>query len=122
MTFAADIYCAEFGGVKIFTEQYGFSRAAAIGEAALLDGHVSLRNGGGKAARIVLEGTSAAPCAHMLDALLCAGTAVDLTYGGMVFKGAVLVDYACRGESGMSERVHAEFVCTSAVAQKGAEA
>ena len=122
MEFAADKYCAEFGGVKLFAEKYCFERTAAVGESQLLNGSVALRNGGAKAVRITLSGKSESPCAQLLDALLTGGEEVALEYGGMVFEGAILVSYSCKGESGKSEEVTAEFVCGSAVAQKEDEA
>ncbi|MBQ7981822.1 MAG: hypothetical protein IJ305_09495, partial [Oscillospiraceae bacterium] len=111
MEFAADKYCVEFGGVKLFVEEYAFARSAAVGETVLLNGDVAFRNGGEKAARITLSGKSESPCAHLLDTLAASGEAVALEYGGMTFEGAVLVSYACKGKSGSSEAVTAEFVC-----------
>ncbi|MGN0675099.1 MAG: hypothetical protein ACI4KG_05075 [Oscillospiraceae bacterium] len=115
MTFAADKNSAVFGGVKIFVEEYSFSRSAAAGETQLANGGVSVFNGGGKAVRVKLCGTSEGPCADILDGLLCNCTALDLIYGGMQFGGAVLTSYKCEGKSGGSERVTAEFVCEAAV-------
>lgn len=109
MAFASDRYCAEFGGVKLFAEEYSVSRSAAVGETPLLNGDVSLYNGGGKSVRIKLTGTSAAPCADLLENMLCSGERFTLTYGGMVFADVMLVSYVCKGQSGSSERVSAEF-------------
>lgn len=113
MTFAADKHSAVFGNESdsavLFTEEYEISRTAATGETVLLCGDVSLYNGGGKAVRIKLKGTSAKPCAAFLDGLLASGEAVDLNLEEMTFEGVVLTDYKCSGKSGESERVYAEF-------------
>ena len=58
MTFAADKNSAVFGGVKIFVEEYSIARSAALGETVLTSGAVYLWNGGAKAVRIRLSGTS----------------------------------------------------------------
>ena len=117
MQFAVDKYCAEFDGIRLFVEEYSFSRGAAIGETVLLNGECALRNGGRKAARIILSGKSEFPCTHLLDRLTASGDAVVLNCGGMVFADAVLVSYSCKGKSGSSEAVTAEFVCTAQVAE-----
>ncbi len=111
MEFAADKYCVTFGGVKIFVEQYSFVRTSAASETVLLNKSVSLHNGGAKAARLTLSGKSEAPCAHKLDTLIAGGEAVSFEYGGMTFDGVILVSYSCKGKSGSSEEVTAEFVC-----------
>ncbi len=125
MTLAADKHRAVFGdengSAELFAEEYEISRAAAAGETVLLCGSVSLYNGGGKAARIKLRGTSAASCASFLDGLLTAGTAVTLKFEGMTFEDVVLTDYKCSGKSGESERVYVEFAQVSAVPVKEAE-
>ncbi|MCM1022466.1 MAG: hypothetical protein NC395_00210 [Prevotella sp.] len=122
MTFAADKNSAEFGGVKLFVEEYSFSRSAAVGETVLTSGSVYLWNGGAKAVRIKLTGTSETPCADVLDGLLRNGTAFSLTYAGMVFDGVFLVSYDCAGKSGGSEKVGVEFIGRSNVAEKEGEA
>ncbi|MBQ5320047.1 MAG: hypothetical protein J6K17_13210 [Oscillospiraceae bacterium] len=122
MEFAADKYCAKFGGVKIFVEEYSFARNAAVGETVLTNGSAALYNGGGKSARITVSGTAENPCTHLLDGLLLNATAVDFEYGGMIFKEAVLVSYTCKGKSGQSEVVTAEFACEAAVSEKAVEA
>ena len=122
MEFAADKYCAEFGGVKIFVEEYSFARNAAVGETVLSNGGVALHNGGGKAVRIAFSGTSENPCAHLLDTMLTNGNALALEYGGMIFTDAVLVSYICKGRSGKSETVEAEFACEEAVSEKAVTA
>ncbi len=118
MEFAADKYCAEFGGVKIFVEEYSFARNAAVGETVLSNGGVALHNGGRKAVRISFSGTSEKPCAHLLDAMLTSGTGVALEYGGMIFTDAVLASYTCKGKSGKSETVEVEFACEETVSEK----
>ncbi len=122
MEFAADKYCAEFGGVKIFVEEYSFERKAAAGETVLIDRSVALHNGGGKSALITLSGKSEKPCAHLLDAMLMSGETVDFEYGGMTFKGAVLVSYSCKGKSGGSEMVSVELACTGQTYEKAVTA
>lgn len=122
MEFAADKYCAELGGVKIFVEEYSFTRKAAAGETVLINGSVAFRNGGGKSARITLSGKSESPCAHLLDAMLMSGVAVDFEYGGMTFEGAALVSYSCKGKSGGSELVSVELACTEQTAEKAVTA
>ena len=122
MEFAADKYCAEFGGVKIFVEEYSFARNAAVGETVLSNGDVALHNGGGKAARISFSGTSEKPCAHLLDAMLTSGEAVALEYGRMTFEDAVLVSYTCKGRSGKSETAEVEFACEGDVSEKAVTA
>ena len=118
MTFAADKNSAVFGGVKLFVEEYGFSRSAAVGETMLISGSVYLWNGGAKAVRIKLSGTSETPCADVLDGLLRNGTKLTLTYAGMVFEDVFLTDYKCDGKSGSSEKVAVEFAGKSNVAEK----
>lgn len=122
MEFAADKYCAEFGGVKIFVEEYSFARNAAVGETVLSNGDVALHNGGGKAARISFSGTSENPCAHLLDAMLTSGSTAVLEYGGMTFAEVVLISYTCKGRSGKSETVAVEFACEGAVSEKAVTA
>ena len=117
MEFAADKYCAEIGTVKLFVEEYAFSRSAAIGETALLNGEVAFRNGGEKAVRITLLGKSEQPCAHLLDNLVSSGEAIPIEYGGMFFADAVLVSYTCKGKSRNSEAVTVEFICTGQVTE-----
>jgi len=117
MEFAVDKYCAEFGGVRLFVEEYTFSRSVAIGETVLLNGEVAFRNGGGKAARITLSGKAESPCAHLLDKLASNDEEVALEYGGMTFSDAVLVSYTCKGKSGSSEAVKVEFVCTEQITE-----
>ncbi len=113
MTFAADKHRAVFGdengSAVLFAEEYEISRTAAAGETVLLCGTVSLYNGGGKALRIKLRGTSAKPCAAFLDGLLTSGAAVALKFEGMTFERVVLTDYKCSGKSGESEKVYVEF-------------
>lgn len=109
MTFAADKNCAEFGGVKLFVEEYTFSRSAATGENILIDGTVSLYSGGGKAVKIKLVGTAENSCADKLDTLLCGGARLTLSYAGMTFEDVILSGYTCSGKSGASEKVTAEF-------------
>lgn len=118
MTFAADKNSAEFGDIKLFVEEYSFSRSAAVGETMLSSGSVYLWNGGAKAVRIRLSGTSETPCADVLDGLLRNGTKLTLTYAGMVFADVFLTDYKCDGKSGCSERVSVEFAGKSDVAEK----
>ncbi len=115
MEFAADKYCAEIGTVKLFVEEYAFSRSVAIGETALLNGEVAFRNGGKKAVRITLSGKSEQPCAHFLDKLVSSGEAIPVEYGGMFFENAVLVSYSCKGKSGSSEGVTVELICTGEI-------
>lgn len=115
MEFAADKYCAEIGTVKLFVEEYSFSRSTVIGETALLNGKVAFRNGGEKAMRITLSGKSEQPCAHLLDMLVSSGEAIPIEYGGMLFSDAVLVSYTCKGRSGSSEAVTVEFICTGQI-------
>ncbi|MBD5146702.1 MAG: hypothetical protein HDT21_12475 [Ruminococcus sp.] len=122
MTFAADKNSAVFGGVKLFVEEYGFSRSAAVGETVLSSGSVYLWNGGAKAVRIKLSGTSETPCADVLDGLLRNGTKLTLTYAGMVFADVFLADYKCDGKSGYSEKVSVEFIGKVDVAEKEGEA
>ena len=118
MTFAADKNSAEFGGVKLFIEEYDFSRSASVGETMLSSGSVYLWNGGAKAVRIRLSGTSETPCADVLDGLLRNGTKLTLTYAGMVFADVFLADYKCGGKSGCSERVSVEFIGKADAAKK----
>ena len=122
MTFAADKNSAEFGSVKLFVEEYSFSRSAAVGEAMLSSGSVYLWNGGAKAVRIRLSGTSETPCAYVLDGLLRNGTKLSLAYAGMVFANVFLTDYKCDGKSGSSEKVAVEFAGSADVAEKEDEA
>lgn len=122
MEFAADKYCAVLNGIKIFVESYSFARSSAVGETVLINSGVALHNGGGKAARIVVSGKAETSCAYLLDALLISGAAFSFEYGGMVFNGAVLAGYECKGESGKSETVTAELICTAQAVQKEAEA
>lgn len=117
MEFAADKYCAEFGTVKLYVDEYSFSRSTATGETALLNGNVAFRNGGEKAARIVLSGKSEQPCTHLLDAMLSGGEEISVDYGGMTFENAVLVSYSCKGRSGSSENTEVEFICTGQIAE-----
>ena len=117
MEFAADKYCAEIGTVKLFVEEYAFSRSAVIGETALLNGKASFRNGGEKAVRITLSGKSEQPCAHFLDELVSSGEAIPIGYGGMFFENAVLVAYTCKGKSGNSEAVTVELICTGQISE-----
>lgn len=121
MTFAADKNSAEFGGVKLFVEEYSFSRSAAVGETVLTNGSVYLWNGGAKAVRIKLSGTSESPCADVLDGLLQSGAVFALTYAGMAFDGVFLTDYTCGGKSGSSEKVSVEFIGKTTAAAKEAE-
>lgn len=118
MTFAADKNSAVFGGVKLFVEEYSFSRAAAVGETVLLSGSVCLWNGGAKAVRIKLSGTSETPCADVLDGLLRNGTRLTLVYAGMIFTDVFLTDYRCDGKSGCSEKVSVEFIGKADVTEK----
>lgn len=122
MTFAADKNSAVFGGVKLFVEEYSVSRSAAVGETVLNSGAVYLYNGGAKAVRIKLSGTSEQPCADILDTLLRNGTKLTLTYAGMVFTGVFITDYKCDGKSGSSEKVIVEFAGSADVAEKEDEA
>lgn len=122
MEFAADKYCAEFGGVKIFVEEYSFARNAAVGETVLSNGGVALHNGGVKAVRISFSGKSESSCAHQLDTMLTNGNALALEYGGMIFTDAVLVFYNCKGRSGKSETVEVEFACEGTVSEKAVTA
>lgn len=124
MTFAADKYCAEFGteasgAVKLFAEDYSISRTAETGETSLLNGEVSLYNGGAKAVRIKLNGASEAPCADVLDRLMTNRTKITVTYAGMVFEDVVLIGYKCEGKSGCSEKVCVEFAGEADVAESG---
>lgn len=118
MTFAADKNSAEFGGVKLFIEEYSFSRSAAVGETVLNSGAVYLYNGGARAVRIKLSGTSEQPCADILDSLLRNDTKLTLTYAGMVFTDVFLTDYKCDGKSGCSEKAAVEFIGSADVAEK----
>ncbi len=117
MEFAADKYCAQLGGVKLFVEEYAFSRSSVIGETPLLNSGAALHNGGAKAVRISFSGKAEAPCAHLLDKLVSDGEAVSFGYGGMNFEGAVLVSYTCKGKSGGSEEVTAELVCEGQISE-----
>lgn len=110
MKFAADKYAAEFGGVKIFVEEYSFERAAETGETVLTDGRTFIRFGGGGTVKIKLAGTAASPCADKLDPLLKSGGKITLQYAGMTFADVILVKYSCAGKSGTSEKVTAEFM------------
>lgn len=118
MEFAADKYCAEFGGVTLFVDEYVFARKAAVGETVLINGEAAFRNGGIKAAHITLCGKSESPCAHILDALTASGEAVTLEYGGMTFEGAVVVSYTCKGKSGSSEEITAELVSAGKIIER----
>lgn len=118
MTFAADKNSAVFGGVKLFVEEYSVSRSAAVGETVLNSGTVYLYNGGAKAVRIKLSGTSEQPCADVLDTLLRNGTKLTLTYAEMVFNDVFITDYKCGGKSGSSEKVIVEFAGSADVAEK----
>ena len=122
MEFAADKYCAVLNGIKIFVESYSFARSSAVGETVLINSGVALHNGGGKAARITVSGKAESGCAHLLDALLISGTAFSFEYSGMVFENAVLAGYECKGESGRSETVTAELICTGQAALKEVQA
>lgn len=122
MTFAADNNSAEFGSVKLFVEEYSVSRSAAVGETVLNSGAVYLFNGGAKAVRIKLSGTSEQPCADVLDTLLRNGTKLTLTYAEMIFADVFLTDYRCDGKSGCSEKVIVEFAGSADVAEKEDEA
>lgn len=118
MTFAADKNSAVFGRVRLFVEEYSIARSAAVGETVLTSGAVYLWNGGAKAVRIRLAGTSEAPCADVLDGLLRNGTKLTLTYAGMVFEDVFLTDYKCCGKSGLSEKIEAEFTGSAEVAEE----
>ncbi|MDE6764433.1 MAG: hypothetical protein K2J73_12250 [Oscillospiraceae bacterium] len=118
MTFAADKNSAEFGGMKLFVEEYSVSRSAAVGETGLNSGAVCLFNGGAKAVRIKLSGTSEQSCMDILDKLLRNGTKLTLVYAGMVFEDVFLTDYRCDGKSGSSEKVTVEFAGSTNVAEK----
>lgn len=122
MIFAADKNSAVFGGIKLYVEEYSFSRSAAVGETMLSSGSVCLWNGGAKAVRIKLSGTSETPCADILDGLLRNGTKLTLTYAEMVFADIFLTDYKCDGKSGCSEKVSVEFIGKADVAEKEDEA
>lgn len=120
MTFAADKRCAEFGTeqgrVKLFVEEYSFSRTAAAGETVLLDGTSALYNGGAKSVRVKLSGAAEKPCADVLDGMLRSGAAVTLKYAGMVFADVILTAYKCEGKSGSSEKAEVEFAGECAAA------
>lgn len=118
MTFAADKNSAVFGGVTLFVEEYSIARSAGLGETVLTNGKVYLWNGGAKAVRIRLSGTSETPCADVLDGLLRNGTKLTLVYAGMVFENVFLTDYKCYGKSGCSERTEAEFAGGAEVAEE----
>lgn len=117
MEFAADKYCAEFGLIKLFVEEYTFSRSAATGETVLLNGDVIFRNGGEKAVRVTFSGKSESPCAHLLDKMVSSGVTVSVEYSGMLFADSVLVSYICKGISGNSEAVTVEFICTGQITE-----
>ncbi len=118
MTFASDKYYAEFGGVKLYIEDYEISRSAAAGETLLSNRAVSLYFGGARTVKIRLTGTSESPCADILDGLMRGGSETDLTYAGMVFRGVILTKYECSGKSGESEKVVVEFSGEAAVAEE----
>ncbi len=118
MTFAADKNSAVFGGIKLFVEEYSIARSAALGETVLTNGAVYLWNGGAKAVRIKLSGTSENPCADVLDGLLRNGTKLTLAYAGMVFENVFLTDYKCCGKSGFSEKIETEFAGGAEVAEE----
>ncbi len=118
MTFAADKNSAVFGGIKLFVEEYSIARSAALGETVLTNGAVYLWNGGAKAVRIKLSGTSENPCADVLDGLLRNGTKLTLVYAGMVFENVFLTDYKCCGKSGFSEKIETEFAGGAEVAEE----
>lgn len=118
MTFAADKNSAVFGGVKLFVEEYSIARSAVLGETVLTNGAVYLWNGGAKAVRIKLSGTSENPCADVLDGILRNGTKLTLVYAGMVFENVFLTDYKCCGKSGFSEKIEAEFAGGAEVAEE----
>lgn len=122
MTFAADKNSAEFGGVKLFVEEYSVSRSAAVGETVLNSGVVYFYNGGAKAVRVRLSGTSKQPCIDVLDGLLRNGTKLTLTYAEMVFTSVFITDYKCDGKSGSSEKVIVEFAGSADVVEKEDEA
>lgn len=121
MTFAADKNSAAFGGVKLFVEDYSIARSAAVGETVLANGSVFLWNGGAKAVRIRLSGTSETACADVLDGLLRNGTKLTLVYAGMVFENVFLTGYKCCGKSGCSEKAEAEFTGGAEVAENTEE-
>lgn len=110
MIFAIDKNSAEFEGIKLFVEEYSFSRYAAVGETALTNGSVSFYNGGGKCVRITFSGISQTSCADILDGLLCGGDKITLSYAGMTFTDVILTGYSCGGKSGDSESVTVEFM------------
>lgn len=117
MTFAADKNAAEFGGIRLYIDEYSFERAADTNAVTLLDGSTALRFGGGGVLKIKLTGTSEGSCAARLDGLLSGGEGLTLSYAGITFSDVIVTKYSCLGKSGVSERVSAEFSGVSSAAQ-----
>ena len=117
MIFAADKNAAEFGGIKIFVDEYSVERTAETGETVLIDGRTSLRFGGGGTLKIKLVGSSSKPCAHKLDTLLKSGEKTELTYAGAEASDLILAKYSCAGKSGSSEKVTVEFIGAGTVGE-----
>lgn len=111
MAFEADRLAADFGSVRIFVDEYSFSRSAKTGETVFCTGMSSVYNAGSGAVKIKFSGTTEKPCVDELDRILCEKVAYMLFYGGMIFEDAVLVDYCCEKKAGGSERVTMEIIC-----------
>ncbi|MCM1479751.1 MAG: hypothetical protein NC085_08595, partial [Muribaculaceae bacterium] len=78
---------AAFKGIKIFVEEYSFTRAALTAETALIGGETALSFGGGSTVKIKLKGAAAAEdetafVTALLDGLLTSGEEFSLAYGG----------------------------------------
>lgn len=113
---------AVFKGIKIFVEEYSFSRAALTAETALISGETVLSFGGGSTVKIKLKGAATAEnemlVTALLDGLLTSGESFSLSYGGAVFGNVILSKYVCKGEVGETEKAELEFVGVCNAAQK----
>ncbi len=119
-----DVDLAVFKGIKIFVEEYSFSRTALTAETALISGSTVLSFGGGGTVKIKLSGTAAvdgeeASAVPKLDGLLTSGEVFSLSCGGTVFEKVILSKYSCKGENGKEEKAELEFIGVCAV--KGEE-
>lgn len=118
---------ASFKGIRVYAEEYSFSRAALTYETALIGGGTVLHFGGGSTVKIKLSGAlvkesgcedvSAAPA---LDALLTSGESFSFSYGGAGFGGVMLSKYVCKGGKDGTEKAELEFigVCGAAAASE----
>lgn len=117
---------AYFKDIKIYVEEYSFSRSALTAETALISGGTLLSFGGGGAVKIKLSGAASVEdgltsAVSRLDELLTSGETFPFTYGGASFDSVMLSKYACQGENGGTEKAELEFigVCGVTVPKEG---